>query len=110
MLDVINRDYCKKLLVLLPGQHHPEQFHRKKEETFHVLHGSINLSINSKFSKIVTGDVVTILKKQKHAFNTKNGAIIEEISTTHLKDDSYYTDDKIMKNNNRKTILTHWME
>ena len=37
LITVINREYCKKLLVTLPGQFHPEQYHEKKEETFHVL-------------------------------------------------------------------------
>lgn len=110
MLDVINRDYCKKLLVLLPGQLHPEQMHKKKEETFHILYGSIKLIINGKPKLLNSGDVVTVLKKQKHAFSSKKGAVIEEISTTHFKDDSFYTDQKIMKNNNRKTVLTYWME
>jgi len=110
ILDVINRDYCKKLLVLLPNQNHPEQMHKKKEETFHILYGSVNLIINGKPRLLSSGDVVTILKKQRHSFNTKKGAIIEEISTTHYKNDSFYTDQKIMKNNNRKTVLTYWME
>ena len=110
MLDVINRDYCKKLLVLLPKQYHPEQMHKKKEETFHILYGSVNLNINGKSRLLKSGDVVTILKKQKHSFSSKKGAIIEEISTTHYKNDSFYTDQSIMKNDNRKTILTYWME
>lgn len=46
MLTVINRSYCKKLLMLLPGQRHPEQHHKQKEETFHVLHGSLTLSLD----------------------------------------------------------------
>ena len=98
------------LLVLLPNQNHPEQMHKKKEETFHILYGSVNLIINGKPRLLSSGDVVTILKKQRHSFNTKKGAIIEEISTTHYKNDSFYTDKKIMKNDNRKTILTYWME
>ena len=110
MLDVINRDYCKKLLVLLPGQHHPEQMHKKKEETFHILYGSVKINIDGKNITLNVGDVATILKKQKHAFSSNKGAIIEEISTTHYKNDSFYSDKKIMNNKNRKTILTYWME
>ena len=43
MITVLNRDYCKKILVLFPGQKHPEQWHNVKEETFHILFGKINL-------------------------------------------------------------------
>ena len=34
IINCINREYCKKILVfLLPGQTHPAHFHKKKEET-----------------------------------------------------------------------------
>ncbi|SVD74552.1 uncharacterized protein METZ01_LOCUS427406, partial [marine metagenome] len=36
--------------------------------------------------------------------------VVEELSTTHFKDDSYYTDQSIMENKNRKTMLAYWME
>ncbi len=39
IINVINREYCKKLIVVLPGQRHPEQYHKIKEETFVVLDG-----------------------------------------------------------------------
>jgi len=109
LLTVINRDYCKKLLVSFPGQKHPEQFHKQKEETFHVLYGSIELELDGKFQTCVPGDVVTIESGTRHAFISPKGAVIEEISSTHFKDDSYYTDEKITANKHRKTLLTHWM-
>ena len=34
ILNLINREYCKKLIILLPGQNHPVHHHVKKEETF----------------------------------------------------------------------------
>ena len=30
MLTVVNRNYCKKLLVIFADQTHPEQYHKKK--------------------------------------------------------------------------------
>jgi D-lyxose ketol-isomerase len=56
------------------------------------------------------GDVVTIEPGVRHAFKTETGAVIEEISTTHDKNDSYYTDPEIMANKQRKTLLTYWMD
>ena len=109
MITVLNRDYCKKLLVSFPGQKHPEQFHKQKEETFHILYGSIELELDGKFQTCVPGDVVTIVPGTRHAFISPKGAVIEEISSTHFKDDSYYTDEKITANKHRKTLLTHWM-
>jgi hypothetical protein len=35
--------------------------------------------------------------------------VIEEISSTHHKDDSYYTDESILQNKDRKTIISYWM-
>ncbi|MBZ0105898.1 MAG: N-acetylneuraminate synthase family protein [Sulfuricella denitrificans] len=110
LITVVNRCYCKKLLVVLPGQSHPEQYHMKKEETFHVLQGEILLELDGVQSVCRPGDVVTIEPGVRHAFRSEGGAVIEEISTTHDKDDSYYTDTAIMENRQRKSLLTYWMD
>jgi len=110
MITVVNREYCKKLLVTLPGQFHPEQYHEQKEETFHVLHGEVELILDGKSEAHGPGDVVTVEPGTRHAFRSEKGCIIEEISTTHFKHDSFYTDPSIMQNKQRKTLLTHWMD
>ena len=46
----------------------------------------------------------------KTFFSSKNGAIIEEISSTHYVNDSFYSDESINANKNRKTILTDWLD
>ncbi len=109
MLTILNREYCKKILVVLPGQKHPEQWHKKKEETFHVLYGNINLKLNGVPRTCSPGSLITITPGVRHEFSSKGGSVIEEISTTHIKKDSFYTDKSIMKNLNRKTHITyHW--
>jgi quercetin dioxygenase-like cupin family protein len=110
MVTVVNRGYCKKLLVVLPGQSHPEQYHKHKEETFHVLFGEITLKLDGQPQRCKPGDVITIAPGTKHAFRSDGGAVIEELSTTHFKDDSFYTDQAIMTNKQRKTLLTYWMD
>ena len=100
----------KKLLVTLPGQQHPEQFHKQKEETFHVLHGEVELKLDGVLRICHPGDVITIEPEIRHAWISNTGAIIEEISTTHFTNDSFYTDEAIMSNTQRKTSLTYWME
>ncbi len=109
MITVVNREYCKKLLLLLPGQAHPEQFHKQKEETFHVLYGDISLKLNGSEKQFRKGDLVVVEAGMKHSFSTKTGAVIEEISSTHFVNDSYYTDPAILNNGQRKTLLTFWM-
>ena len=108
IINIVNRAYCKKLLVLLPGQSHPEQYHKKKEETFHVLHGEVRMILDGVDSFLYPGDVVTVEKKVRHSFGSRDGAVIEEISTTHYKNDSFYTDPAIALNLNRKTQLTYF--
>jgi sialic acid synthase SpsE/D-lyxose ketol-isomerase len=109
MLTIVNREYCKKLLVVLPGQTHPEQYHKKKEETFSVLFGQIELTLNNEKKVLNPGAVVTVLPEVRHAFCSLTGAVIEEISSTHFNDDSYYTDASINANKDRKTRLSYWM-
>ena len=110
LLTLVNRDYCKKLLICFQGQTHPEQYHKKKEETFCLLHGDLELIINNKKRNVSIGEVITIEPFEKHSFSSKNGAIIEEISSTHYVDDSFYSDEEINANRNRKTILTDWLD
>ncbi len=109
MITVVNREYCKKLIVVLPGQNHPEQYHNKKEETFHVLHGELRLVLDGKERICRPGDVITVMPGVRHAFDSENGSVIEEISSTHFVDDSFYTDPKIAENKDRKTFLSYWL-
>jgi quercetin dioxygenase-like cupin family protein len=110
IINVVNREYCKKLIVLCPGQKHPEQYHNVKEETFVVLHGDVELTLDGIATKCKSGDVVTVTRGTKHIFESMNGAVIEEISSTHFKDDSYYTDETILQNKDRKTFISYWLE
>ena len=110
MLTIINRGYCKKLLLLFPGQQHPEQYHLEKEETFHVLQGEVSLVLDGVERVCFPGDVVTVEPGVRHAFSSTSGAIIEEISSTHQRNDSFYTDETINANLDRKTILSYWMD
>jgi len=110
MVTVVNRHYCKKLIVVLPGQTHPEQYHEKKEETFHVLHGELELLLDGVKRVCGPGAVVTITPGMRHAFRSQTGAVFEEISSTHFVGDSFYTDPAIGGNAERKTLLRHWID
>lgn len=110
IIDCINREYCKKIIVQLPGQTHPNHHHLKKEEAFHILAGVVEMDIDGRRKTLRAGDVQVIQRGQKHRFWTETGAIFEEISTTHFNDDSLYEDPKIAKmaREDRKTKLTNW--
>lgn len=110
IISCINREYCKKLIILLPGQSHPVHHHIKKEETFHVLYGDVTIDISGDARECKPGDIIVVERGMKHSFSSRNGVIFEEVSTTHYKDDSYYEDEKILENKNRKTEMTFWSD
>jgi N-acetylneuraminate synthase len=107
MITVVNREYCKKILVMLPGQSHPEQFHEKKEETFHVLHGSVKVALDGEEKTYGPGESIHVDRGVRHKMCTVTGTVFEEISSTHYKDDSFYVDPAISRNRDRKTYLTY---
>jgi N-acetylneuraminate synthase len=110
IISIINREYCKKLLIVLPGQKHPTHAHKVKEETFQLLYGDLEVNLDGKNIIMKPGDIQTVLRGEKHSFTSKTGAIFEEVSTTHVMSDSYYEDPKISKLDpiERKTILKRW--
>ena len=109
MITVVNRDYCKKLLFLLPGQTHPPMYHKVKDETFFILWGSINLTLDGVDSKLQVGDTADINPGVVHGMTSEQGAIIEEVSSTHSGNDSFYVDEEIMSNLSRKTFIQYWL-
>jgi len=110
VITVVNREYCKRIIVMLPGQAHPEQYHLQKDETYHILHGEISLTLDGRELEQKANDVVVIPKGVRHGFSTRGGAVIEEVSSYYTQDDSFYTDRIIHDNPNRKTYVTHWMD
>lgn len=110
IIDCVNREYCKKILVQLPGQQHPYHHHKKKEETFQVLAGEMWAELEGRRRILYPGDTLLVQRGVKHRFWSETGAIIEEISSTHYNDDSIYDDPAInaMPRADRKTKLINW--
>ena len=97
IIDKVNREYCKKIIVMLPNQKHPEHYHIRKEETFELIHGDCSLLIKGKVIELKLGEPFLIARNVPHAFKTSSGCVIEEVSTTHHKGDSIYTDPTILR-------------
>jgi len=108
-ITVVNREYCKRLMVVLPGQKHPEQWHNQKDETYHILYGDVTVELDGKKNTHKSNSVITISHGVRHSFWTTHGAIIEEVSSSYSMNDSFYTDPAIMANTNRKTFVTYWI-
>jgi len=110
LIDCINREYCKKIIVQLPGQKHPSHFHKLKEETFQVLHGELIVNVDGRVRTLKPGDVYLVMPGVWHSFSTDTGCVFEEVSTTHYNNDSVYKDHSInaLEREERKTIVDHW--
>ena len=59
------------MIIVLPNQTHPEQYHLQKEETFVILHGEVELILDGVKKILKKGDVITIEKEVRHEFSTK---------------------------------------
>jgi len=110
IIECINREYCKKLVVQLPGQRHPSHYHARKEETFQILYGVLHVNTDGYPRILHPGETILIQPGVWHSFWTDNGVIFEEISTTHYNNDSFYADKRINKlpRSERKTMVDHW--
>ncbi len=110
IIECINREYCKKLVIQLPGQTHPAHYHARKEETFQILHGELFAKIEGRLRHMYPGDTVLVQPGVWHNFWTKTGVIFEEVSTTHYNNDSFYEDQAINKleRHQRKTVVDNW--
>jgi sialic acid synthase SpsE/quercetin dioxygenase-like cupin family protein len=110
IVNIINREYCKKFIVVLPGQRHPAHRHGKKEETFELLSGDLTVRLDDEVTKMKPGDRLLIKRNTWHSFSSEGGAIFEEISTTHFRDDSEYDDTAIGTSDpmERKTVIDPW--
>ena len=97
IVSKINRTYCKKIIAMLPNQSHPTHRHLQKEECFELLKGDCILTLNGRDINLKKGHPILINRKVNHSFKTKNGCVIEEVSTTHIKGDSVYENPAISK-------------
>jgi sialic acid synthase SpsE/D-lyxose ketol-isomerase len=110
IINCINREYCKKIIVQLPGQRHPVHYHKRKEETFQILYGVLESEIDGHRRTLHPGETALIQPGVWHRFWTETGCVFEEVSTTHYNNDSVYNDRRIneMPRESRKTVAEHW--
>lgn len=86
---VNNEKYCSKLLKLNPGMRCSIHAHRKKDETFFVLSGEVQLNFHNSEGELVSSSMLgggrqfRIRKDQFHSFQSNKQSWILEVSTHH---------------------------
>ena len=107
LITLLNREYAKKLVVMINNQSHPEHLHKLKEETFLVLSGKLQVILDGEIKTLISGDVLVIPRNSKHSMLALEDTVFEEISSTNFTDDSYYTEPEnfVFK---RKTSISLW--
>ena len=107
LIPIINREYAKKLVIIVKGQSHPEHFHKLKEETFIILTGKLKVILDGKTYILSPGDSLLIPRLFKHSMFAVEDTVFEEISSQHVVGDSYYSNltdlDSV-----RKTSISLW--
>ena len=70
----------------------------------------MTVNLNGETRDLLAGDIITVERNVDHSFSSINGAIFEEVSTTHFRNDSFYDDEVVQNNSARKTQLTFWSD
>jgi quercetin dioxygenase-like cupin family protein len=111
IVNVLNRAYCKKLIIMTGGQEHPEQFHAIKEETFRIVRGELQVTLDGQTLILRQGQSLVVEPNVKHHFKALTDTVVEELSTTSLAEDTVYTDPQIssIPRTSRKTIVRNFM-
>jgi quercetin dioxygenase-like cupin family protein len=90
---VNGKRYCGKILILNKGFQSSLHYHRKKDETFYVLEGSVLFEWDYQSPKKVTlsvGDVFHVYPEMVHRFRgLEDSNRVIEFSTTHDDKDSF---------------------
>lgn len=94
-INIVNRDYCKSYVVMLPNQKYPCHFHKIKSETFYVLYGTLNVRLNNELYILQAGDMLNVERGEDHEFWSEEEVVFEEISTLYIPNDSFYIDPDI---------------
>ena len=113
-INVVNKEYCKSYAVIQPGQEYPSHYHKIKQETFYVLYGELEVIREENRYLLKPGEILDVERGEEHSFRSTTGAVFEEISTTYVRNDSIYIDQKISgaTYEQRKTFVTYaeWKE
>jgi len=95
LINLLNRAYCKKYLIMFKAQIHPAHHHEDRSESLCLIHGQVDIKLNGNKQPMEVGEFIDIDNQCVHEFIAKADSIIEEISTTYHRKGSVYKDASI---------------
>jgi mannose-6-phosphate isomerase-like protein (cupin superfamily) len=91
-------NYCGKFLFIFDSQRCPEHYHRKKDETFFIVRGDVEMQIDGEVSVLRQGDVLKVAPGMSHTFRAVGGpALVLEVSLPSIQGDNIFADTRIGK-------------
>jgi mannose-6-phosphate isomerase-like protein (cupin superfamily) len=88
--------YCGKFLFLFDGQRCPAHRHTAKHETFFLVHGTVEMTIEGVARRMGPGDTLAMAPGACHTFRAVGGpALILEVSLPSEPGDNVFDDRRI---------------
>jgi mannose-6-phosphate isomerase-like protein (cupin superfamily) len=87
--------YCGKFLFVWQGQVCPKHMHKKKLETFFIVHGKILMEYDGQTREMQAGDVLRVETGRYHRFTGIEPSLILEVSKPTVVADNYFEDTRI---------------
>jgi len=89
-------NYCGKFLFLFDGQCCPSHYHKMKHETFFIVRGTVEMTMDGKVRVLQPGDTLAMPPGTKHTFSALNGpALVLEVSLPSIQYDNVFDDKRI---------------
>ncbi|MCD6408179.1 cupin domain-containing protein [bacterium] len=95
---IVNREkenYCGKFIFMFKGQRCPSHYHKKKDETFFILKGKVEMKYGRKKKIMKMGDTLVMPIKTEHTFLALQNSLILEVSNASVIKDNFFKDKRI---------------
>ena len=110
VIHCFDRDYSKKIVVMLPGQSLPSFYQKKSEATIQILSGQLEVDLSGRSRTLYAGDALFLPAGLWHSYRATGHVLFEEISTAVADDETVYIDPTMqrMQPDEKRTKLNNW--
>jgi D-lyxose ketol-isomerase len=88
--------YCGKYLFVFDGQECPSHSHRTKHETFFLVRGCVDVTMDGRSITLAPGSVLPVPPGHLHSFRGKGNSLLLELSMPCEVRDNCFADPQIM--------------